>query len=82
MIYVYGVIIRKLFLFEYIPDALDDDLDPIEFSVDGLMQGSRPTHLAAIREEQAGTETATFVEQFESYSRLLGLAFWQALESF
>ena len=30
--YVYAVIIRKLFLYDYLPDSLNDDLDPIEFN--------------------------------------------------
>ena len=29
--YVYAVIIRKLFLYDYLPDSLNDDLEPIEF---------------------------------------------------
>ena len=29
--YAYAVIIRKLFLYEYIPDHLNEELDPIEF---------------------------------------------------
>ena len=30
--YVYAVIIRKLFLYDYLPDSLNDDLEPIEFT--------------------------------------------------
>ena len=29
--YVYAVIIRKLFLFDYVPDAFNDDLQPLDF---------------------------------------------------
>ena len=29
--YVYAVIIRKLFLYDYLPDSMNDDLEPIEF---------------------------------------------------
>ena len=32
LLYVYTVIIKKLFLYDYIPDALNDDLDPVEFN--------------------------------------------------
>ena len=28
--YVYAVIVRKLFLYDYLPDELNDDLEPIE----------------------------------------------------
>ena len=30
--YVYAVIIRKLFLYDYLPDSFNDDLEPIEFT--------------------------------------------------
>ena len=29
--YVYAVICRKIFLYDYLPDQLNEDLEPIEF---------------------------------------------------
>jgi hypothetical protein len=58
LLFVYSVIARKLFLFEYIPDALNDDLDPIEFSDAewNNLSVKQPKHLKAVLSE-ADAET-------------------------
>ena len=68
--YVYAVIIRKLFLYDYLPDSLNDDLDPIEFTQVDI---KRPAHLQATMDE-ADPETKDFINQYLDYSKLLGFA--------
>ena len=81
LLFVYTVILRKLFLFEYFPDALNDDMDPIEFKDAewNNLSVRQPKHLKAVLSE-ADAETQVFLEQYLSYSKLLGEASWLALE--
>jgi len=82
--YVYAVIIRKLFFFDYVPDAFNDQLEPLDiFGDDATTQKLLSTrkHLKAVVED-ADPETRTFITQFMRYSRLLGVAFAQTLDEF
>ena len=45
--YVYAVICRKIFLYDYLPDQLNEDLEPIEFmSSDFRLNAVLPKHLS------------------------------------
>lgn len=61
LIYAYCVIGRKLFLYEYIPDHLNEDLDPIEFFSMASSTKQKPKHLESVL-NGADSEVASFLE--------------------
>ena len=62
--YVYATIVKKLFLYDYTPDSLNDDLAPPDF-FNALM--AKP-HLKAIIDEAEDPEkVSVFFEQYFSY---------------
>ena len=71
---------EKLFLFEYLPDALNDDLaPPLEFDQLIALDFPRHKHLQAVFRE-ADTETQVFLERYLSYSKVLSEATLLVLE--
>ena len=81
--YVYAVICRKIFLYDYLPDQLNEDLEPIEFiSSDFRLNAVLPKHLQATDDEinSESAEKFSFITQYFSYAQLLAIALWQALE--
>jgi len=80
LLFTYAVIFRKLFLFEYLPDALNDDLaPPLEFDQLIALDFPRHKHLQAVFSE-ADTETQVFLERYLSYSKVLSEATLLVLE--
>ena len=80
LLFTYAVIFRKLFLFEYLPDALNDDLaPPLEFDQLIALDFPRHKHLQAVFRE-ADTETQVFLERYLSYSKVLSEATLLVLE--
>ena len=80
LLFTYAVIFRKLFLFEYLPDALNDDLEPpVEFDQLIALDFPSPKHLKAVFNE-VDEETQVFLQQYLSYSKVLSEATKQVLE--
>jgi len=74
LLFTYAVIFRKLFLFEYLPDALNDDLaPPLEFDQLIALDFQSHKHLQAVFSE-ADTQTQVFLERYLSYSKVLSEA--------
>lgn len=82
LLYVYAVIIRKLFLYDYIPDALNDDLDPVEFGSDSDWANLAVKLPAQLEEVHRGQdeEGKDFIDSYWSYSKLFAVSVWQAMQ--
>lgn len=86
--FVYAVIVRKIFLYDYVPDSLNDDLKPIEIWPEDEDNSStslftRNKSLKASLEQVADdAEIEAFLKQYTRYSRFIGIALANAVQDF